>query len=181
MIPRSTLPPEHNDWQVLSFDSSPITALRDSSRTDDFVLSQVNNRPVIKSADGRQYDIVSAGVSGWVDGFRDDGDSVMAYGWAGDTTAGRVARQVVAFSRGKLVGQGATGVSRLDVADLFDAAGLRESGYALELPPDAPLACLRFFALSEAGTAAELAVAPHGLLNTNANDAHPGQKAQRFP
>ena len=154
-------------WQVFSFEAAQPPGLHGQPGISDYELSELDRQSIIQSRDGQQFEIVDGEVAGWVDGFRDEDGTTQAYGWAGDTALGKVAQRVLAFSGSELVATGITRVSRQDVADVFAAAGLQKSGFELALPQDTPLSCLRFFALSEAGTASELAVTPQGLLNTN--------------
>jgi len=172
LVPADFLTTNDDDWQVLSFNHAVFDQIDDSTTRSEYVFSNTRTQRVIKSRDGREYRIDNQKYFGWVDGFSNAGDALTAHGWAGDSETGEVATQVLAFADGNLVAHGPTGKSRLDVAEVFNEPQLSESGFSLRVPQDAPLACLRIFALSKS-TATELSINPQGLLSTATDMAGP--------
>ena len=120
--------------------------------------SSLNSSTFICS-DGTVIPVVPETVLGYVDDVTLAEGQTTILGWAADITRAEVAKRILIFADGRLIHDGPTNTERLDVAQVYNAVGIQQSGFAFTFPAP-PLAFsdedLRVFALSHRDVASEL-------------------------
>jgi hypothetical protein len=92
----------------------------------------VSQQEPVLTTSGRVLRVVPEAVDGVIDSSLVLGDRARINGWAGSVKDGRAASSVLVFANGRLVGEVAPRIPRLDVAQAHPS--LRLSGFVIVLP-----------------------------------------------
>lgn len=127
-----------------------------------FELAAGPNGETIRGPGGRTFRVVNGAVSGEVDDWYVERESIRFGGWAADVRGGRLPDRVLVFADGRAVYSGTTSIGRPTLDVVKKNRALMRSGFVVqierELVGERPGSALRFFALSGA-VASELAYA----------------------